>query len=200
MKLSAERVHMAAQDVKAIIFDCYGVLYVDSHRSLKQEYPDLAQEIADLGQQADHGWIDKEEYLAGLSEVTGESTTFINDFILTEHHLNKALVAYIVELKPHYKIGMVSNVGRGWLDDFFAQHNLRHLFDAVILSGEEGMTKPNPEIFELAADRLGVDASECVMIDDIQENCAGADVAGMRSIHFRSNTQVANDLAALIKS
>lgn len=185
---------------KAIIFDCYGVLYVDSHRSLKQEYPDLAQDIADLSQQSDYGWIDREQYLEELSRLTGESTSFITEFILTEHHLNKALVATIAELKTQYKIGMVSNVGRGWLDDFFAQHNLRHLFDTIVLSGEEGITKPDPGIFALAAERLGVDPSECIMIDDIADNCAGADAAGMRSVHYRSNTQLTSDLRALIGS
>ena len=191
---------MAVQATKAIIFDCYGVMYVDSHRSLKQEYPDLAQDIADLSQQSDYGWIDREEYVQELSQLTGESASTITEFILTEHHLNKPLVSIIAELKSEYKIGMVSNVGRGWLDDFFAQHNLRHLFDVVVLSGEEGITKPSPDIFTLAAERLGVEPAECIMIDDIQENCNGADAAGMRSIHYRSNTQLTSDLDALIKN
>ena len=191
---------MAVQATKAIIFDCYGVMYVDSHRSLKQEYPDLAQDIADLSQQSDYGWIDREEYVQELSQPTGESTSIITAFILTDHHLNKPLVSIIAELKSEYKIGMVSNVGRGWLDDFFAQHNLRHLFDVVVLSGEEGITKPSPDIFTLAAERLGVEPAECIMIDDIQENCNGADAAGMRSIHYRSNTQLTSDLDALIKN
>ncbi len=191
---------MAVLGTKAIIFDCYGVLYVDSHRSLKQEYPELAQDIADLSQQSDYGWIDREEYLEGLSRLTGEPTATITEFILTEHHLNKPLVSIIAELKSQYKIGMVSNVGRGWLDDFFAQHNLRHLFDTIILSGEEGMTKPSPEIFALAAERLEVDPSGCIMIDDIQENCNGADAAGMRSIHYRSITQLTNDLQSMLGS
>jgi HAD superfamily hydrolase (TIGR01509 family) len=198
MKHHEERAVMAAQDIKTIIFDCYGVLYIDSHRSLAQEYPDQALEIQDLGRQSDYGWIDREEYLTGLAAITGESANFVEEFITTEHHLNKALVAYIVELKPRFKIGMLSNVGRGWLDDFFKAHDIRHLFDAVVLSGEEGMTKPDPEIFKLAASRLESDPSECIMIDDIVDNCSGADAAGMRSLHFRSNTQLVNDLSAII--
>ena len=185
---------------KAIIFDCYGVLNIDSHRSLAQEYPDQALEIQDLSRQSDYGWIDREEYLSGLAVITGESTASIEEFINTEHHLNKALVAYIVELKPRFKIGMVSNVGRGWLDDFFVVHDIKYLFDAVVLSGEEGMTKPDPEIFKLAAARLETDPSECIMIDDIVDNCSGADAAGMRSVHYRSNTQLTSDLGALLSS
>src|ERR1044072_60012 len=107
--------------IKAVIFDCFGVLYVDSHGSLAARFPDVAQEIHDLGQQSDHGWIDKEQYLTGLAQVTGESTVFLEEYINTEHHLNDELVEVIRELKPHYKIGMLSNVGRGWLDDFFAK-------------------------------------------------------------------------------
>lgn len=180
--------------IQAVIFDCYGVLYIDSHRSLVQEYPDQAIEIKDLSKQSDYGWIDRETYLAGLSRLTGEHMDYIEEFISTEHHLNRALIAYIVELKPHYKIGMLSNVGRGWLDDFFVAHDIRHLFDAVVLSGDEGITKPDPAIFTLTAAKLGVSADRCVMIDDIVDNCSGADAAGMRSIHFRSNTQLINDL------
>lgn len=189
---------MAAQGINAIIFDCYGVLYIDSHRSLKQEYPDQAQAIADLSYQSDYGWIDREDYLMELAKVTGQSAEVIETFINTEHHLNRPLIAHIAELKARYKIGMLSNVGRGWLDDFFITHNIRHLFDAVVLSGEEGITKPDPAIFELMATRLDTSASSCVMIDDIVDNCSGADAAGMRSIHFRSNTQSMTDLNTLL--
>lgn len=96
-------------------------------------------------------------------------------------------------------MGLLSNIGRGWIDDFFDKHQLHDLFDAVVLSGEEGIAKPHPRIYELIAERLGVKPSECVMIDDLPENCAGADAAGMRSIFYVSNEQCLDELSALIK-
>lgn len=183
---------------KAVIFDCYGVLYVDSHLSLAQRYPELSQEIRDLGRQSDHGWIDKEAYLTGLSRVTGESTIFLEDFINSEHRLNQELVERITQLKPAYKIGMLSNVGRGWLEDFFTKYDIKSLFDAVVLSGEEGVTKPSPEIYQICADRLGVDTADCVMIDDIADNISGADAAGMKGILFENNTDCLAKLDSLL--
>jgi len=185
---------------KAIIFDCYGVLYIDSHLSLAQRYPELSQEIRDLGRQSDHGWIDKATYLTGLSQITGESTTSLEDFINSEHHLNGGLIEQVKQLKGAYKIGMLSNVGRGWLEDFFAKYGIRQLFDVVVLSGEEGVTKPSPEIYAICAERLGVDATDCVMIDDIADNVAGADIAGMKGILFENNEACMKQLHVILKT
>ena len=50
---------------------------------------------------------------------------------------------------------------------------LDELFDAVVISAEVGLHKPQPEIYLLAAERLGVEPAECVFVDDLRENCAG---------------------------
>jgi len=54
------------------------------------------------------------------------------------------------------------------MDDFFSATERAQFFDAVVLSGEENLTKPHPHIFELVAARLGLRPDECVMIDDIE--------------------------------
>jgi putative hydrolase of the HAD superfamily len=64
---------------------------------------------------------------------------------------------------------------------------LEELFDAVVISGDVGMHKPEPEIFELAADRIGVPPPECVFVDDLRENCAGAEAVGMTAILHRGS-------------
>ena len=64
----------------------------------------------------------------------------------------------------------------------------------MVLSGEEGITKPSVAIFELMAERLGLDPSQCLMIDDIAENCAGARAAGMQTILFQDNQQLESEL------
>lgn len=60
---------------------------------------------------------------------------------------------------------------------------LADLFDAVVISGAERIRKPDPRIYRLTADRLGVDVSSCVFVDDAAVNCAGAVAVGMRAIH-----------------
>lgn len=57
------------------------------------------------------------------------------------------------------------------------------LVDVVIDSCEVGLRKPDPAIFLLAAERLGVDADRCLMLDDFEWNLPGAVAAGMQTFH-----------------
>lgn len=191
---------MVAPDIKAVIFDCFGVLYTDSKQSLLDVVaPERRQELHDLFTANNYGLFGRQAYLEQVSEIVGKSVEEVSEYIAHEHHLNKKLARYIAErLRGEYKIGMLSNIGREWIDSFFSKHQLHDLFDDVVLSGEEGMVKPSPAIFELAATRLGVVPAECVMIDDITENCDGAIAAGMTGIHFRDNDQLLTDLEALL--
>jgi putative hydrolase of the HAD superfamily len=56
------------------------------------------------------------------------------------------------------------------------------MFDAVVLSGREGLRKPEPEIYLLAARRLGIRPEDCVFVDDVQANVDGARAVGMTAV------------------
>jgi epoxide hydrolase-like predicted phosphatase len=71
------------------------------------------------------------------------------------------------------------------------------MFDVVVISGEVGRRKPEPEIFELTVDRLGVDAGHCVFVDDLKVNVEAADRLGMTGILHRSYEQTASRLEEL---
>ena len=57
------------------------------------------------------------------------------------------------------------------------------LFDAVIISGEVGLRKPDPRIYHLAAERLGLSPDVCVFVDDFRENVDAAAGVGMHALH-----------------
>ena len=80
------------------------------------------------------------------------------------------------------KTGLISNSwGRGRYDrDSFSE-----LFDGVVISGEVGLYKPQPEIFQLGAERVGLEPAECVFVDDLRENCEGAEAVGMTAVLHR---------------
>jgi epoxide hydrolase-like predicted phosphatase len=81
------------------------------------------------------------------------------------------------------KTGLISN---SWGDGLaYDPALLDELFDAVVISGEVGMHKPEPEIFHLGAERIGVAPEECVFVDDLRENCEGAEAVGMKAILHR---------------
>ena len=54
-----------------------------------------------------------------------------------------------------------------------------------MISGEVGLHKPQPEIFQLGAERVGLEPTDCVFVDDLRENCAGAEAVGMTAVLHR---------------
>ena len=78
--------------------------------------------------------------------------------------------------------GLVSNsIGAGRYD----RSQFPEMFDGVVISAEVGMHKPQPEIFRLGAERVGLPPEECVFVDDLRENCEGAEAVGMTAVLHR---------------
>jgi putative hydrolase of the HAD superfamily len=67
--------------------------------------------------------------------------------------------------------------------DPYGPFKLDDRFDVVVLSDQVGLRKPDPRIFELTARRLGVPTTECVFVDDTEENLAPARALGMAVLH-----------------
>lgn len=94
------------------------------------------------------------------------------------------------------KTGLISNSwGEGLAYDAAM---LDELFDAVVISGDVGLHKPQPEIFLLGAERIGVAPEECVFVDDLRENCAGAEAVGMTAILHRGSAGTLPQLQELL--
>ena len=72
------------------------------------------------------------------------------------------------------------------------------LFDGVVISGEVGLHKPQPEIFELACERVGLRPSDCVFVDDLRENCDGAEAVGMTAVLHRGAETTLPELERLL--
>jgi 2-haloacid dehalogenase len=67
-------------------------------------------------------------------------------------------------------------------------------FDGVIVSGDERLLKPEPEIYNLLLSRYGLEAGDCIFIDDSKANVEGARAVGMHAIHFLETTDLAAEL------
>jgi putative hydrolase of the HAD superfamily len=80
------------------------------------------------------------------------------------------------------RTGLISNsMGAGRYD----RSVFPELFDGVVISGDEGMHKPEPAIYELGCERVGLPPAECVFVDDLRENCEGAEAVGMTAVLHR---------------
>lgn len=173
--------------IRGIIFDCFGVLYGGSIDMLVAMAPKgKSRTVRDISNAKDYGYISYEEHLEQIGEILGKSADEIGILIHRRQIPNNGLTAYASTLKGECKVGLLSNMGDHTYDRLFGGDPSR-LFDAVVLSYEEGMIKPDPNIFLLAAERLGLAAEECIMIDDLEANCDGARLAGMQAVLHTSN-------------
>lgn len=93
------------------------------------------------------------------------------------------------------RTGVISN---SWGGTSYDVADWRELFDAIVISGEVGLHKPGPEIFELALREIDLPASECVFIDDLRENIAGAESVGITGILHRGAGSTLPELERLL--
>lgn len=113
---------------------------------------------------------------------------------------DETLFAFIRDdLKPRYKIGMLSNAGGNMLDELFEKWQVE-LFDDVVLSYQTGTMKPDPAIYELTANRLGVLSQECVFVDDVQRYCDAAEGVGMKAVWHRDTNETIQKIQELTRA
>ena len=111
---------------------------------------------------------------------------------------NERTLAYMKALKgAGYKIGILTNMPpsfairfRETFSDFIA------LADAMVISGEVRLYKPQRAIYDLLRERIGLPANELLFIDDVEGNCRGAEEAGWHALRFVTNDQVERDFPA----
>lgn len=186
--------------IRGILFDCFGVLYHGSLGHLGElTPPHRLQELHDLSHSFDYGYITQAEYFERVGILINRTAEQVDIICQAEHTRNERMVQLIRQLRLDYKVGLLSNVGRGFIDQLFTHKELRELFDAEILSNEVHMAKPNREIYELAATQLGLTPQECVMIDDILDNVNGAIDVGMRGIVCSSTAQTTAELNEMLE-
>jgi len=188
--------------IKAIIFDCYGVLVADGWQPFKAKYfsedPERMQQATDLNKQADSGLISNDDFekaIAQLADINPESARQQ----IQSNPPNQILFDYVKTLETNYKLGILSNASASWLNKLLTPEQLA-LFDSSVLSYETGFVKPQPEAYELVASQLGVLPSECVFIDDQERHCTGAKEVGMQAILYTDVAQTKADLNQILQA
>jgi len=127
----------------------------------------------------------REEAHRLLEALAGRPLPRLHEAWRSAQHLIPENVELVRALRPAYRVGILSNADatlRVRLRDGLWIHDL---FDIVVCSAEAGMAKPEPAIYHLAAERLGLPPEACVFIDDHEPNVTAARQVGMRGILFR---------------
>ena len=91
--------------------------------------------------------------------------------------------------------GLISN---SWGLGIYDRLPTGELFDATVISGDVGLHKPQPEIYLLACERLGVEPGDAVFVDDLRENCDGAEAVGMAALLHRDAAETIPELERLL--
>ena len=105
-------------------------------------------------------------------------------------------VALFAELKKRgRKVYGITNYPADKFDVSRSQHPFYDWFDGLIVSGREGMVKPDPRIFALLLERFDIRAEDTLFIDDSAKNVAAAQAAGMQTVHFVSGVDLASEFS-----
>jgi epoxide hydrolase-like predicted phosphatase len=105
----------------------------------------------------------------------------------------------MIEAVRHAKAAGLSTalLSNSWGNDY-PRDGWAQTFDVVVISGEVQMRKPEPEIYQLTARRLGLAPEECVFVDDLMPNIRGAVAVGMVGVHHVSPGQTLDELETLL--
>ncbi len=194
--------------IKAVIFDLGGVLVRTEFPEVRQQLekqlefePGTLDRIVWGGEEwelAQVGRISYDEYWRRIGAALEFSTPQeIADFrreYFSGDRLDDELVDVIKELRPHYRIGLLSNAPdrlEAWLEE---EWGIKHLFDAIVYSAKVGLAKPDQRVFHLVLEQLDVAPSEALFIDDFQRNIDAALTLGMRAIHFTGTKALREEL------
>jgi HAD superfamily hydrolase (TIGR01509 family) len=154
-----------------------GMNYREIHGYLEENY-------------GDHLDIDRDEFEAyyedAAEELYGERVELLDGFEgLVEDLRDRGVALAVVSSSPLDWIGIV-------LDRF----GIRERFDAVVSGNEiEGPSKPEPEVYEIAAAEIGADPADCIAVEDSENGVEAANRAGITSVGYRTEINQGMDLS-----
>jgi len=196
--------------IRAVFFDLGGVLLRTEFQAPRQqlaerlgiEYDDLVKIVfdSDSGIKATMGEISSDEHwdsvMKRLKRPASELGS-IRDEFFTGDILDRTLLDYLRSLRGKYKTGLISNAW-GDLRDFIVREKFDDAFDKMIISSEVGAAKPEPKIFQIALEQVGVKPNEAVFVDDFLINIEGCEKVGIKGIHFRDPETTLQQLKELL--
>ncbi|WP_181785327.1 HAD-IA family hydrolase [Streptomyces phytophilus] len=153
----------------------------------------------ELFRQLELGKISQPEWNSGFAALIGTSpddlmARYLHDAFPAYQVLNVARLARVAGVKT----AVLSNsLGRDPYDPY-AGFDLQGTFDEVVLSAEHGLRKPDPAIFRLVLDKLGVPAERCLFVDDGEENLAAAAGLGITPLLALDEKVVAGRLREVL--
>ena len=182
--------------LKAVILDWGGVLMrtVDAGGRRKWEKKlqlplhavDRAVHGSRSWKQAQSGLISDAAYWADVAAQLGLDEADLAEFredYFGGDRLDNEMIQFVRALRPRFKTALLSNASPE-LSDLLYQLGVTDTFDVIVISALVGVQKPDPTIYQIVLDRLGLAPQETIFVDDFIENIEGATRLGMQTLHF----------------
>jgi len=201
---------MTGYKINSIIFDFGGVLLDWNPKYLYRRFFKTPHEMDNFlseinfpewNLQQDNGRPFKDGITKLSAEYPQYSPLIQAYFDYWEESIGGPIEGSVVVLRRLKKAGFPLYGLSNWSAETFPlaykKYDFFKLFDAIIISGEVKVVKPDPKIFKIILDEINRPAVECLLIDDSLHNINVAQELGFSTIHFRSAEQLEFELQAL---
>jgi len=198
--------------IRAIVFDIGGALEITPSLGVDEKWEqrlslkpgELNQRLGDVWRGGSIGTISIEQVHKSIGEIMGMSQTQVSEFMADVWKeylgtLNVELAEYFRSLRPRYQTAIISNSFVGAREKEAERHQFDTICDFIIYSHEVGLSKPDPRIFTLACERLGLQPNEVVFVDDHEDVMVSARELGIHCIEHKTNAQTIAEIEACIK-
>ena len=193
--------------LRAVIFDMDGVI-VDSEPRHERAFREVIRELgysdaeglcfADYIGRSDRDlWVDfiaRYKPSQTIDQLLALKRARVIQILQREEPLFDGLPELVEKLASKYRLAVASGSEQAVVHAVLDFRGLRRFFSAIVSSAEVEQGKPAPDIFLLAAERLGVPTAECCVIEDSKPGIAAAVAAGMQVIAI-TNTHPAEELS-----
>lgn len=196
--------------IQAIIFDVGGVLLRTEDLSSRRKWEarfglgdwKLAEAVFDnpAASAATIGQVTEAEVWEAVRRrfgLTAEQLFELRSDFWAGDRFDLPLIDWVARQRGRYRTAILSNAWSGARQFLTSQPQIVAAFDELVISAEEGLRKPQPEIYERALERLNVAAGDAVFVDDVLENVEAARRIGMAAIHFIPGLDVPGEMGRL---
>ena len=145
----------------------------------------------------EEGRVEETDFERQLAELLGvQAAEGLIDRLFAGSQLDAAMVDAVRAARAAgVRTGLISN---SWGTSRYPRDLLEELFDGVVLSGDVGIRKPAPRIYELGVEAIDVPASECIFVDDLPFNLPPAEELGIAGVHHTEAATTIDELERLL--
>jgi putative hydrolase of the HAD superfamily len=210
-----------AMPVEAVVCDFGGVLTTplfEAFAKIQEEFGieagDLRDAMALLGErQGENPLFPLERGEVAEADFLAELDGALREVLGREVHVHRFRIALFEGLNPNpemielmrelregggLRMAMLTNNVREWEPLWRAMLPVDEIFEEVIDSAFVGHRKPEPRIYEITSERVGLPLDRCLLVDDMEVNCEAAEAQGMRAVQFWSNEQAIPEIRAAL--